>query len=86
MLTEIAADSRFQPIHAGQDKTFDPQRRRCRHNEEALLLISYQREQYSPVSFEYLREKSRAIGEKSAGIWPAMEKRRNLRSIFDLVG
>jgi hypothetical protein len=43
-------------------------------------------EQYSPLSFAFLNERRRQIEAKFARIWPVLARKRNLVSIFDLLG
>ena len=43
-------------------------------------------EQYSPLSFAFLNERRREIEAKFARIWPVLARKRNLTSIFDLLG
>jgi hypothetical protein len=43
-------------------------------------------ERISPVSFAFLRNRRIAAEKRFARIWPALARRRKLRSIFDLLG
>jgi len=43
-------------------------------------------ERLSPLSFAFLRDRRTASEIRFAAIWPALARRRNLRSIFDLLG
>jgi hypothetical protein len=43
-------------------------------------------ERLSPLSFAFLRDRRIASERRFAVIWPALARRRNLRSIFDLLG
>lgn len=43
-------------------------------------------EQYSPLSFAFLHERRREIEARFARIWPVLARKRNLVSIFDLLG
>jgi len=43
-------------------------------------------ERFSPLGFDFLRSCRRSIEERYARVWPALARRRNLSSIFDLLG
>ncbi len=43
-------------------------------------------EQFSPLRFSFLREFQLAVEERFRKVWPAVSRKRNLRSIFDLLG
>lgn len=45
-----------------------------------------QMELYSPLSFVFLNERRREIEAKFTRIWPVLARKRNLASIFDLLG
>jgi len=38
------------------------------------------------LMMKYLRDRRAALEKRFAKIWPALARRRNLRSIFDLLG
>jgi hypothetical protein len=44
-----------------------------------------QMERFSPLGFDFLRSCPRDIEERYARAWPALARRRNLDSIFDLL-
>jgi len=43
-------------------------------------------ERFSPLGFAFLRDRRAGLERRFARIWPAVARRRNLRSIFDLLG
>jgi hypothetical protein len=43
-------------------------------------------ERFSPLSFAFLKARQHSAAKQYSRIWPALARRRNLRSIFDLMG
>jgi hypothetical protein len=47
---------------------------------------AHRMEQFSPLSFAFLRDRGREARSRFEKIWPTLARRRKLRSIFDLMG
>ncbi len=43
-------------------------------------------ERFSPLRFSYLREFQLTVQQRFSRVWPAVSRRRNLRTVFDLLG